>query len=214
MQQVNLLTEELAPKRDPLMGVHLLMVWGAFVGLLAVFTGWQGITMSWMESDLTAVKSEVQQIQSQNANLKSSAEQRSAALESDLERLRREQIERMELVAILSGHRVQDGFSGHLTSLARAHVEGLWLSEIRFDQTLDQDSNNIHLKGAALAPQRVPEYLLNIADDQHFAGQRFDQFLLEVEEGLVEFELVGIGAADHVADGASQSGQVASVGPG
>ena len=161
--------------------------------MLVLFTAWHGLSATFLEADLAVVAKEVQVVQAENGELKRAAEQRLSQLRTDLERLRREQIERSELVAILSGYESKTGFSGHLMSLARSHVDGLWLNEIRIVQSDGSELPQVQLKGSATHPQRVPDYLHSIADDRYFAGQRFDRFRLDIseEDGLVLFELVG-----------------------
>lgn len=192
MQQVNLLSPELMPKSEPMLGRQLALVWGAFAAVLAVFSMWQGVSLVFLEEDLAAVEAEVRAIDAANRSVKESERQDVASAINDLERLRREHTERNALVEILSGYRRTEGFSGHLKSLARSHVEGLWLSEIRIDHTVGQ-APTIMLKGAAEKAQRVPDYIHNLAADQYLAGQRFDRFQLSIDEEneLVQFELIG-----------------------
>ena len=73
-----------------------------------------------------------------------------------------------------------DGFSRHLTALARQNTEGLWLSHIRLTALGD----NTQIEGEALRPELVPRYLQSLVLEEPFADQRFNQFAIDrpVEE--------------------------------
>ena len=80
------------------------------------------------------------------------------------------------------------GFSHHLTSLARQDTEGLWLSYIRLSSLGD----NTQLEGLALRADLVPAYLQRLAEEPPFAAQRFTQFQIERPEdsgSLVTFSM-------------------------
>jgi hypothetical protein len=75
-----------------------------------------------------------------------------------------------------------EGFSRHLTSLARQDTDGLWLSRIRLTALGD----NTQIEGQAIRPDLVPLYLQSLAIEEPFADQRFHQFTIdrpEEEEG-------------------------------
>lgn len=88
-----------------------------------------------------------------------------------------------------------NGFSEHLTSLARQDTEGLWLSRIRLSALGD----NTRIEGRALRPDLVPLYLQGLALEEPFADQRFHQFTIDrpeeedgakqVNEKIVTFSL-------------------------
>jgi hypothetical protein len=67
------------------------------------------------------------------------------------------------------------GFSHHLTSLARQDTDGLWLSYIRLS-TLGDDTQ---LEGQALRADLVPAYLESLTLEPPFATQRFTQFQID-----------------------------------
>ena len=71
-----------------------------------------------------------------------------------------------------------DGFSRHLTSLARQNTDGLWLSYIRLSALGD----NTQLEGQALRAELVPAYLQSLAVEEPFAAQRFNQFQIDRPE--------------------------------
>ncbi len=80
------------------------------------------------------------------------------------------------------------GFSHHLTSLARQDTEGLWLSYIRLSSLGD----NTQLEGLALRADLVPAYLQRLAEEPPYATQRFTQFQIDRPEdggNLVTFSM-------------------------
>jgi hypothetical protein len=75
-----------------------------------------------------------------------------------------------------------EGFSKHLTSLARQDTDGLWLSYIRLSALGD----DTQLEGQALRADLVPVYLQHLALEEPFEKQRFNQFQIgrpEDEDG-------------------------------
>jgi hypothetical protein len=68
-----------------------------------------------------------------------------------------------------------DGFSRHLRSLARQKTDGLWLSYIRLSALGD----NTQLEGQALRAELVPLYLQDLALEEPFNAQRFNQFQID-----------------------------------
>jgi len=84
---------------------------------------------------------------------------------------------------------VTQGFSQHLTSLARRDTDGLWLTHISLSALGDQT----RLEGKALRAELVPAYLQSLAEEPPFATQRFQQFQIEGSEeragGIVTFSM-------------------------
>jgi hypothetical protein len=68
------------------------------------------------------------------------------------------------------------GFAQRLDALARRHVEGLSLDQIIFSGT----DGAMSLRGMALGPNVVSEYLRSLAGDAALSGARFDDFLIEL----------------------------------
>jgi len=71
-----------------------------------------------------------------------------------------------------------DGFSRHLTSLARQNTDGLWLSYIRLSALGD----DTQLEGQAVSAELVPAYLQSLALEEPFETQRFNQFQIDRPE--------------------------------
>ncbi|MCB1684756.1 MAG: hypothetical protein R3E82_18390 [Pseudomonadales bacterium] len=190
-QQVNLLSDDLLPRREPLGLGHLLAAW-AFLGVvLALFSGWQGIGIWRMASQLTETRAQWELIDASNEQLKQENESRTdSGLRHEVEALRTARAEQQQLVLLLKDYQSDqaNGFSGYLNDLADHQVKGMWLSQIRFDQ----GGRRIQLKGLTTDPRHVPQFLVALSEGHSFNGHRFDGFALqEIETGLLEFVING-----------------------
>ncbi len=67
------------------------------------------------------------------------------------------------------------GFSSKLASLARSHVDGLWIDHI----ALSGSDGTMTLEGVAAEADLVPRYLSSLSKDHSLSGVRFEQFAIE-----------------------------------
>lgn len=190
-QQVNLLSADLLPRRHPLDFGQLLLGWGVFGLLLVLFSGWEGIGIWRMASQLTETQAQWELLEASNEQLKQEQDSRTdSRLLQEVELLRIERAEQEQLVLLLKDYQSgrANGFSGFLDDLADHQVRGMWLSQIR----LDQGGRRIQLKGLTTDPGHVPLFLAALSEGPSFAGHRFDGFeLQEIESGLLEFVING-----------------------
>lgn len=191
MQQVNLLSAELMPRRDPLTLNQLMMLWGVFAALLLAATAWSGFDAWRLSATQDATKEQWRLLRVANEQLRASfSSTPDPALEAKVAQLRIEQVERAALMSMLADYhsRQAQGFSGYLADLSAQSVEGMWLSEI----SLHSGGQWIALKGLTTDPARVPEFLRRLSDGASFDGHLFDGFeLKETESGLLEFAIEG-----------------------
>ncbi len=190
-QQVNLFTPELRPRREPLTLGQLLMGWGVFAGVLVLLGSVSGFDVWQLSSQRAETVEQWELLKATNQRLKASfSTAPDATLEAEVARLRRAQLERERLMALLEEYQVEQaqGFSGYLDDLATHRVEGMWLSAI----ALETGGRWIQLKGLTTDPAQVPEFLRQLSEGSSFDGHRFDAFeLKETESGLLEFDIVG-----------------------
>jgi hypothetical protein len=66
------------------------------------------------------------------------------------------------------------GYSHYLVALARQHIPGLWLTDIR----LSGAGQNLVLRGQTIAPELLPLYLQNLSKEAVLHGMRFQVFQL------------------------------------
>lgn len=191
MQQVNLLSAELMPKRESLTFQQLLLFWGVFAGLLVIVSAWNGYETWRLATTQQSTAEQGRALLAANEQLKASfSSTPDPELEARVNELRMEQAERAALMTLLADyHSAQAvGFSGYLADLSTHSVEGMWLSEI----SLNAGGRWIALKGKTTDPARVPEFLRRLSDGRSFDGHLFDGFeLKETDSGLLEFAIEG-----------------------
>jgi hypothetical protein len=190
MQQVNLLTDELKPKRDPLTLQQLLSTWLALLGLLMLVSVWQGFGIWSLESAHAERQQALETLTADNDALRASV---STAPEPELiaevaAMRERFSLQSLMVDAVTGYERGDAGFSGYLTDLAVNHVDGMALQRIE----LADGGSRITLSGETEAPVNVPVFLKRLSDGDSFSGHRFDQLRLEAQEsGLLRFRIMG-----------------------
>lgn len=190
-QQVNLLTDDLKPKRETLSLGQLFGLWAGFSVVLAVVSGWGGASL-WQLTDEEAEKREQWRLLRQtNEQLKASySENADPRLAAEVSELKADRAEQEQLIAALMHYRTDQahGFSSYLDDLADHQVDGMWLSRI----TLMDGGERIQLQGVTLDPVHLPAFLQELSKGESFSGHRFDEFKLEeTEDGLLEFDILG-----------------------
>lgn len=189
MQQVNLISLGIIPKAEPLRTKQMVLLLGGFSLVLLAVTGWHGVGLAGLRSELVQSKLEVEALRQTNL-LSRNDRPDTQALRSQVEQLSTTHNAQTNLVRMLSLQHAQQGFSAQLKSLAVARAEGMWLEEIHFSQG---DREHISLKGKALRAVIVAEFLQNLADQQVFSGQSFEYLSVRSSEGdgsLLGFTIV------------------------
>lgn len=189
MQDINLLTDDLRPRREPFTFRELMIVWAGFAVLLLCYNGYQ--TYGWMsQKALSAKASEhLHQIQVANQALTAEAQRTpEPELVASVTQLNALRVERELIATLLKDVATSDGFSERLQDLARYKLDGIWLSEVFFGN----GGSAVRLRGFSESARRVPEYLSALSAGAGFSGYAFEGFeLKDSENDLVEFELAG-----------------------
>lgn len=190
-QQVNLLSEELKPRRELLSLTHLLGLWASVVVVLVLVSSWQGFSAWRLSAQRQAQETVYQRLVESNQALKQRANRPGdPELVTELESLREQLTLHTLLVDAVAGYEQssREGFSGYLADLARQHVEGLSLSRIEFRH----GGSTILLSGETLTPVNVPLFLKQLSRGERFRGHRFDALELEAQDnGLLRFDIRG-----------------------
>ncbi len=187
LQQINLLTDDLLPRREVFTDRQLLAGCALFAVLLCLLSLWDGWSLAKVRQQADTAARQLARLDAQLAELRKSQEGGEQAMRAELERLREQRAAQAMLAQVLSedGDKTRNGVAAAMVSLAESVVSGLWLQEIRIYP------QRLHLKGSALDAVLVPRYLQNIADGDRFDGLRFSS--VEVSGsgsgGIVEFEL-------------------------
>jgi type IV pilus assembly PilN-like protein len=192
MQQINLLTEDLMARSESLQAQHLILVWSGVVAILFAFTVWQGFTVWGLNRELADTRVEIADLVAANAQQRAQLVDPSE-LRAQLGELRDRQLLQGALVEQLRGQQNKGGFSPYLQGLAKARVEGLWLTNINLQGGSGGAADQLTLKGTTVNPRLVPKLLQGLAELPAFQGKRFQQLELYAnpdggpDNSLVEF---------------------------
>lgn len=190
-QQVNLLSDDLRRGRDPLTFNQLLVIWGIFGAGLALFTGWDGISLWQLSSEHEQSEAQRRMLVQANDALKAEFDSRmDPGLKAHVDDLRARQREQRQLMDLLLGYTSSQhgGFSTYLGDLSDHTVDGMWLSQI----SLEDGGSRIHLKGTTTDAVHLPEFLQGLSQGSSFRGHRFDDFeIKENDAGLLDFDITG-----------------------
>jgi hypothetical protein len=177
-QQVNFYRTEFLTRKQRFGSGALLMVSGVVVVAMIAAYFLATYQMMGIKSQLRVAKGQENAAQQRLENFDpASASGEEASWSKRLEEAKRA-LQDQELVLTMvvdSSLGNIDGFSRHLTSLARQDIDGLWLSRIRLSALGD----NTQIEGQALRPELVPLYLQSLALEEPFAYQRFHQFTID-----------------------------------
>jgi len=191
LQQVDLYTDELRPRREKLQAGAAL---SALVLALVVIATAAGV-VRYQQPQLQA---EADLLQRQNEQLQSAVEQLTRNIEARqpdpgiaaaLKRVTATLARRQQLLGRVENLIAAEtrGFAAPLSALARQVPPGLWLTQIR----LDARQGNVGLAGKAQAGRLVPVYLEKLGAEPAFAGKTFASFQLGREESgaMIEFQV-------------------------
>jgi hypothetical protein len=96
----------------------------------------------------------------------------------------------------------RSGFAAALASLARHHIDGIWLEHVRFSNGGRLQA----LEGTALDADLVPRYLHSLAGESVLRGTQIDDFRIDRSEGIdgsgAEAASTTANAASHATAGA------------
>lgn len=196
MQQINLYQAGLQEKKTRLSSRRLLMAvalaGGLMLGLGLMYT----LQVQQLETKLATVqtaqaakmaKLKIFQVQLQ-------ARHKDRQLQTRVDSLMLEISNRRKIMKVLGEQRFGniEGFSEHISALARQRIAGLWLTEVR----ISQGGASLGMKGQALKAELLPRYLQRLSTEPVFAGKTFETLLMSRDHdqpGRVDFELHGVG---------------------
>jgi len=190
-QQVNLLIDDLLPKRQLFGAMHAVASASGFVAILIAISVHTLVDISRLTGQLDGLTRQLATLADANAKARASVnsveDPRLAARVADL---RAQLKSRTALEAALAGEvRTRSrGFSAHLDGLAANSLQGLWLTEVQ----LSGGGVRMRLDGMTIDPILVPRFLKNLGRNEAFAGHRFDTFELAADEtGALHFTITG-----------------------
>lgn len=181
-QQINFYRSEFRKTHKNFSSGMLLMAGGAIVAAMLLGYGFTMYKAIGIEHELKTLSNQEKAAIERLENLQPSmnAMNGDQSWEERLEDARRALRDQQLVLGMVRDSSLGDiqGFSHHLTSLARQNIDGLWLSYIRLSMLGD----NTILEGQALQADLVPAYLQSLAEEPPFATQRFTQFQIDRPE--------------------------------
>jgi MSHA biogenesis protein MshI len=182
IQSVNLYTEDMRPRRDPLTLTQVTTVALAALVVLSLASFYAGWRADEAASARQAANARIAELRSALADAGDRLERRAEdpALRGELEKLsaalRRgdELVQQVERLASRSA----EGFSPFMLGLARQAVDGVWLTTLE----VDRDTGNLVLEGLTEDGSLVPLYLEQLRSEPAFSGRRFRYFRLDRPE--------------------------------
>jgi Tfp pilus assembly protein PilN len=190
MQQINLYLPEFRPNREPLRTHHML--WGAlaFFVLLCLASVLGNLRTDKLANEIQAKRAQTQQLEQQLTHLRMQVPpDRSEQLHLRIQELEDELQRRNDIAQAINTEAPgqQNGFSGQLTSLARASSEQLSLAQF----SLQSGGRFVELSGVARSAEEVPAYLQRLLGEDSFANTRFGVIRLDTSDNgqLVKFDI-------------------------
>lgn len=116
--------------------------------------------------------------------------QKSRVVEDEVSRLQQELTAKQFLIKTLSGRAIgnSNGFSSYFSGVARQRIQGLWIRQFE----LQNGGDVIGIHGSTIAPEFVPQFLLQLSSEESFSGSNFRIFSMkrdETEKNTVNFSL-------------------------
>lgn len=191
IQQVNLYTDELKPRKEPLKATTaslLVLVAMVLMGALAAYVRLDHKQLVQQMANLNAVN---HGLETQVTDMTHTIEARQvdpkivqavSDVTTDIDRRQRLLAEVARLVGSSAG-----GFSPYMVALARQNPEGLWLTGFGID--LGQD--HVQIAGKTRTASEVPLYLQKLGDEPVFSGRSFGHLSLERDqsESWIDFSV-------------------------
>ncbi|WP_148861637.1 PilN domain-containing protein [Marinobacter fonticola] len=191
IQQINLYTDELRPKREPLQARSAGVLLVALVAVLILAGGFARWEYSTAVEEQRTLQQQVNALQDELAVLETTVAAKvedpdlvAAMRQMDREAQQRRQVlSQVETLVVIDGPR----FSAYLEALARQTLDGLWLTTI----DLGRSSSDLRLTGVTRAGERVPQYLQRLSAEPAFIGREFHSFALDRAEDrqLIQFSV-------------------------
>jgi len=190
-QQVNLLAPMYRKQRalfSARVSIGICLLVGIALTLIYFITVWRGSVVGNEYNRLVATRdTATRRVNELAAQLQGKTGD--PAIESEVTALTAERDRKKQALAALSqrdaGGGTSGGFSPQLIGLARARLNGLWLTRI------EVSGEELALQGVALSEELIPRYLRRLGTENVFAGTAFEQARIErADEGEeLRFEL-------------------------
>ncbi len=179
MQQINLYQPIFRKQKKVFTAVAMLQVTGFVFLLLAAIYAYSWWQLQPFEQELERATAEHKRLKQQVENLqaRTKTEAKSQLLVDEVKKLRRELEQKRQINAMFSEGSFgnQSGFSALWAGLARQHIDGLWLTGVRFEN----GGRKLTLSGRTISAELVPIYIQRLSKEEAFSGISFN--LLEMK---------------------------------
>lgn len=182
IQQVNLYTDELRPRKEKLQAGTALGILVFGLVMLASVAGVFAYQNSTMADQVSRLEHQNQRLEQAVAELSAAvrARQPDAEVEEALARVTQTLARRQRLLEKVENLVLSEGrdFSPQLAALARQIPEDVWLTGV----ILESGSDKVTIEGRSRDGALVPLYLENLGDEAAFTGRTFGVFRLSRPE--------------------------------
>jgi len=218
MQQINLYQSRLQKQKVNLSSPQLLKAVAVVSGLMVGLIVFYAVQLRQLEAELKIEEAAqaVKMAQLESLQTQIQARQKDKQLQARVDALMLEISNKQRVMKVLGEQRFgnSEGFSTHVSGLARQRIEGLWLTQVR----ISQGGETLGLKGQSLKAELLPRYLQRLSTEAVFAGKTFETLSMtrnSEQSGRLDFELYGVGedaaaikaGKNYVANTIRQSGR-------
>lgn len=183
MQQINLYQEQFRVRRDRLDARHLGVMLVLLLMALAGASAWMQQRADETAARAASLQRERDRMEQQVLAMRSRIEERrdeATGGDDRAARLRRELAAKQRLLEYLESGPMarRDGFSTHLSGLARRVIDDLWFDRI----VLEQGGRKLRLEGHSLRAEGVPRMIAALAGERAYADHAFRSLVIERSE--------------------------------
>lgn len=199
IQQVNLYQAEFRKEKQPLSAENLLqavVVVAVLLTAVYAFSYWQ---LMLSKNELVSLQQQKKQVEQRLVELQKTHKPlaRNPRLTQDIQRHQKWLTVRQQAVNVLSEKRFgnTEGFADYFTGLAKQRMEGVWLTELTFNN----GGSQLGMQGSAKKPELVPRFLQRLSNEEVFTGTRFRSLVMNREkatEQKIDFSLQSIEPGD------------------
>ena len=178
LQQINLLRPEFRPQKPPFSFDTMLMSLAAMLLFLVMLQLWGWYQTESAKEQLAMLQGHQLNVLQELANIRASTPQnREAQLDAEIRIAEAEIERRRQILSIMAGQDTGNasGFSEHLISLSRQHMDGLSLEHFR----LSQGGDYVELSGWSYRAEFVPDYARRLSVEDVFQHARFGDMVIE-----------------------------------
>ena len=174
IQQVNLFQPIFRKQKKVFSAIAMLQV-GLFVLLFFLLMGGYSLhQLRKMEAQEATAMQNLENLKKHLASLQTQTRDNATAklLEEEISRMNREVSEKQQVAELLKQGPFNNtqGFSRHFEALAKQHVDGTWLTDIK----IANGGSSLSLDGITYAAELVPVYLQKLLQEEVFAGTTFN----------------------------------------